>query len=58
MLEYTNIEIRRFFMYSVQEIDVTELKSMQQQGKNFRLLDVRNVAEIQRGCIGTRWNSA
>lgn len=39
-------------MYSVQEIDVAELKTMQEQGKNFRLLDVRNVGEIQRGCIG------
>lgn len=38
-------------MYSINEIDVNELKSMQEQGLNFRLLDVRNIAEIQRGCI-------
>jgi len=38
-------------MYSIQEIDVAELKDMKEQGKNFRLIDVRNIAEIQRGCI-------
>ena len=38
-------------MYSVQEIDVAELKTMKEQGKVFRLIDVRNIAEIQRGCI-------
>jgi len=38
-------------MYSVPEIDAAELKSMLDAGKSFRLLDVRNIAEIQRGCI-------
>jgi len=38
-------------MYSVQEIDVSELKAMKEQGKIFRLIDVRNIGEIQRGCI-------
>lgn len=38
-------------MYSMQEIDVAKLKDMKEQGKNFRLIDVRNIAEIQRGCI-------
>lgn len=38
-------------MYSVPEIDAAELKSMQDEGKSFRLVDVRNMAEIQRGCI-------
>ena len=38
-------------MYSIQEIDVAKLKDMKEQGKNFRLIDVRNIAEIQRGCI-------
>jgi len=38
-------------MYSIQEIDVAELKDMKEQGKTFRLIDVRNIAEIQRGCI-------
>lgn len=38
-------------MYSTQEIDAGQLKSMQEEGKCFRLLDVRNIAEIQRGCI-------
>lgn len=38
-------------MFSVPEIDVNELKAMKEQGKNFRLIDVRNIAEIQRGCI-------
>lgn len=38
-------------MFSVQEIDVAQLKAMKEQGKTFRLLDVRNIAEIQRGCI-------
>ena len=51
MLEYSNIRDWKVSMYSVQEIDVTELKSMQEAGKRFRLLDVRNIAEIQRGCI-------
>jgi len=39
-------------MYSIQEIDVAKLKDMKEQGKNFRLIDVRNIAERQRGCIG------
>ncbi|MDH5423709.1 MAG: rhodanese-like domain-containing protein [Gammaproteobacteria bacterium] len=38
-------------MYSTQEIDAEQLKSMQEEGKCFRLLDVRSIAEIQRGCI-------
>ncbi len=38
-------------MYSVQEVEAAELKSMQEEGKNFRLIDVRSIAEIQRGCI-------
>lgn len=38
-------------MYSVPEIDAAKLKSMQEEGKAFRLIDVRNIAEIQRGCI-------
>jgi rhodanese-related sulfurtransferase len=38
-------------MYSIKEIDATELKSLKDEGKKFRLLDVRSIAEIQRGCI-------
>lgn len=38
-------------MFSIQEIDVAKLKEMKEQGKTFRLIDVRNITEIERGCI-------
>ena len=38
-------------MFSIKEIDAEELKSLKAEGKTFRLLDVRSIAEIQRGCI-------
>ncbi|MBV9073904.1 MAG: sulfurtransferase [Acidobacteria bacterium] len=35
----------------IQEIDVNALKTMQQRGDDFELIDVREVDEVQRGTI-------
>jgi len=35
----------------IQEIDIQQLKGMQQQKEDFELIDVREVDEVQRGTI-------
>lgn len=38
-------------MYSIKEIDSQTLKTWMDQGKRFRLIDVRSIAEINQGVI-------